>query len=494
MLRTGLGLSATNYAQSLATASENIKIFLKEWNPVEVFKEHAWAKLEADLESNVEPESFMKSLIKSVKTSGHEIEGLDFGVFKESLLHIAEIRTQNRVFRSMTEDQKLWTMANSGKTQTWTQTLPLTHLDNCLTNFEFRAIYRRRARIPVYTGAMKCSACKNLTADRYGDHTLRCENKIQRHNFVCARLKKILVTCGFKVLVEQGASIHDRTRPGDLLVQNWEPGVDMYIDVSVIDPTGQSWRPSLLSDGAGGAARCKEIQKRKYYSEQFNLLEKRNLFCPFIVEAQGGVGKAALQLIRTMLKKKKELSLRTTTRSVKESEVTGGEILKKIVFESQRQMARTLMDKSSREDHILSKIVESRMLVKQATRKAAKDLRNEEIKLRPATVLTPVLNFKRKSPIGGGKKNQEVSDQSKTTKEHPENKENSHYTKNNDELIIQEIPISKIPSRLLTSKMRDLSLKNAPENKSNIATPCKVRKRAQEDDCYQIESLKMKLD
>ena len=118
--------------------------------------------------------------------------------------------------------------------------MPLTHLDNCLTNFEFRAIYRRRARIPVYTGAMKCSACKNLTADRYGDHTLRCENKIQRHNFVCARLKKILVTCGFKVLVEQGASIHDKTRPGDLLVRNWKPGVDMYIDVSVIDPTGQS--------------------------------------------------------------------------------------------------------------------------------------------------------------------------------------------------------------------------------------------------------------
>ena len=57
-------------------------------------------------------------------------------------------------------------------------------------------------------------------------------------------------------------------------------------------------------------------------------------------------------------------------------------------------MARTLMDKSSREDHILSKIVESRMLIKQATRQAAKILRKEEIKLRPATVLAPVLNFK----------------------------------------------------------------------------------------------------
>ena len=55
-----------------------------------------------------------------------------------------------------------------------------------------------------------------------------------------ARLKKILETCGFKVLVEQGASIHDKTRPGDLLVRNWKPGVDIYIDVSVIDPTGEN--------------------------------------------------------------------------------------------------------------------------------------------------------------------------------------------------------------------------------------------------------------
>ena len=40
MLRTGLGLGATNYAQSLASASENMKKFLKDWSPIEVFKEN----------------------------------------------------------------------------------------------------------------------------------------------------------------------------------------------------------------------------------------------------------------------------------------------------------------------------------------------------------------------------------------------------------------------------------------------------------------------
>ena len=108
-----------------------------------------------------------------------------------------------------------------------------------------------------------------MTADPYGDHNLRCENKIERHNFVCARLKKALENCGYKVLVEQRANIHDKTRPGDLLIQNWKPGVDLYIDVAVIDPTGQNWVNDLQTGGPGEAAYKKEIEKRKYYNNQF---------------------------------------------------------------------------------------------------------------------------------------------------------------------------------------------------------------------------------
>ena len=112
MLRTGLGLSSTNYVQSLASASRNMKGFLKDWSPVEVFKENAWRKLEYDLEAAVEPEKFMESLLRKTSDKANEIEGLDFGVGNETLLHIAETRAQNRAFRTMTEDQKLWTMAN----------------------------------------------------------------------------------------------------------------------------------------------------------------------------------------------------------------------------------------------------------------------------------------------------------------------------------------------------------------------------------------------
>ena len=84
MLRTGLGLSAANYAQSLASASENMKVFLKDWNPIEVFKRNGWRKLEADLESNVEPLKFFESLLRRTSNKAYEIEGLNFGVSKES--------------------------------------------------------------------------------------------------------------------------------------------------------------------------------------------------------------------------------------------------------------------------------------------------------------------------------------------------------------------------------------------------------------------------
>ena len=100
-------------------------------------------------------------------TKNQEIEGIqNFQTNTNGLLKLAETRKQNSLFRKMTERQKVWTTANSGNTQGWTQTLPLSHLDNVLTNFEFRAIYRKRASLPVFTGAIKCANCENLTADQ----------------------------------------------------------------------------------------------------------------------------------------------------------------------------------------------------------------------------------------------------------------------------------------------------------------------------------------
>ena len=90
------------------------------------------------------------------------------------------------------------------------------------------------------------------------------------------------------------------------------------------------------------------------------------------------------------------MNLRNLSRSVKKQDVTRGEILKKIIFESQRQMARTLMDKTMREEHVLSKKAETRLIVEEASRKAKIALRSEDLKLKAATIMNPVPKLTKK--------------------------------------------------------------------------------------------------
>ena len=102
----------------------------------------------------IHPVQFINSLIAGTTTGINKIEGIErLETGKKSLLYVAETRAQNRVFENLSESQKLWVTANSGETQSWILLLPLTHMDNALTNYEFRAIFKRRARLPVYTGA-----------------------------------------------------------------------------------------------------------------------------------------------------------------------------------------------------------------------------------------------------------------------------------------------------------------------------------------------------
>ena len=152
-----------------------------------------------------------------------------------------------------------------------------------------------------------------------------------------------------------------------------------------------------MEHGPGKAAGLKGNEKRDYYNDHFNLVNKLHEFAPFVIETQGGVGTTALKIIKAILKRKKERNLRSTTFEVRENEVMGGEILKKVIFESQRQMARTLLDKTSREDHILPKKLETQMVIAEAPREAAKTFRSEKLKVKPATVLNlGTLNLNKK--------------------------------------------------------------------------------------------------
>ena len=188
-------------------------------------------------------------------------------------------------------------------------------------------------------------------------------------------------------------------------------------------------------------------------------MDKVNEFCPFIIEAQGAVRDAALKLIKTILMKKKELSLRAVTKTVKKNEVTRGEVLKKIIFESQRQMARTLIDKTTREEHTFSKKAESRMLINEASLKAAKTLRNEEFELRPSTIANPVVQnttlWSKTSVTDEYSSNPSVinPDRNMEVEDTPVSRPNKEKTDTRENRLKS---CKANPSKINTSNMRDL--------------------------------------
>ena len=100
--------------------------------------------------------------------------------------------------------------------------------------------------------------------------------------------------------MEQGAANHDQKRQADLLVQDWKPGVELYIDVAVIDPTGESHAEELAKHGVGAAATVYQKRKWKTYEDI------QGIFSPIIIEAQGGFGIEAKKIVRELEKRMKE--------------------------------------------------------------------------------------------------------------------------------------------------------------------------------------------
>ena len=88
-----------------------------------MFERDAWKPLEEELGSKVKPKQFIDSMIEKCFNEKAEIAGIvGFDAANKSLLKVTETIAQNRHFQSMKEWEKVWTIANSGETQSWTQT------------------------------------------------------------------------------------------------------------------------------------------------------------------------------------------------------------------------------------------------------------------------------------------------------------------------------------------------------------------------------------
>ena len=78
-----------------------MKKLAKLWKPIEVFKEDAWKTLANDINADIRPEEFIKTLIDKELTGKNTIEGIqEVGRGCNSLLWITETRTQKQHFEN----------------------------------------------------------------------------------------------------------------------------------------------------------------------------------------------------------------------------------------------------------------------------------------------------------------------------------------------------------------------------------------------------------
>ena len=114
-----------------------------------------------------------------------------------------------------------------------------------------------------------------------------------------AVLGKAFTDIGYTIGFEHGGGLTDDRKPGDIIVYNWLEGKHLLIDVAVTNPLATSYHPHLLAGGPGRTAKYRETRKRTKY---WDLDLTKFQFIPFVLEATGAFGPAALHLCKRLRK------------------------------------------------------------------------------------------------------------------------------------------------------------------------------------------------
>ena len=226
-----------------------------------------------------------------------------------SLAQRCEHACYERLLKSLSENDRLRLISNSGPTQTWVTALPLSWKNWNLSLEKWFIAARRRLGLDVRMKRIRCSNCRFHQIDLKGDHALRCSGKMglkMRHDALTSLLARALSQAGFRVKMEQSGGLLDQRRPGDVevedwvVINNWKKNKALSIDVAISDPTGDSHSEILRRDGVRAAASRYEDPKRKKYRDM------KGHFSPFVLEAQGGFGMEAKSLVRELERRRKK--------------------------------------------------------------------------------------------------------------------------------------------------------------------------------------------
>ena len=119
--------------------------------------------------------------------------------------------------------------------------------------------------------------------DIYGDHTISCSSYGQRHYKNNSLVNLVAEECSSHLISVRKEVSVDNTRPGDIVLRNWQNGRDLYLDFSVISSLCPSYR-NAASLKAGAAAAIRTDEKFVKY----RALSSNIWVSPVSVEALGG--------------------------------------------------------------------------------------------------------------------------------------------------------------------------------------------------------------
>jgi len=168
---------------------------------------------------------------------------------------------------------------------------------------EFLDALRLRLLIPIFNrdpAWIRACPCDQYVQgeDEYAYHALTCGrvlSNVWRHDSIKEALKNFLQACGKRdIALEVPAGNHPQLR---LDISYQEGSIVKYIDVSVVNPTARQYDRTVGEEMAPGhPATTQENEKTRKYTVHQTGISADN-FIPFVLEATGRLGPAAVKFI-----------------------------------------------------------------------------------------------------------------------------------------------------------------------------------------------------
>ncbi len=218
----------------------------------------------------------------------------------------------------------------------WLAALPSTALSQSIAPAHMHVLLRRRLGSPVFDADGTCVLC-GADSDRWGDHAIACPAggcRVARHHRVRAALARLAEAGGHRPTLEPvgllppkpdaddephpppsrsstvgqpPASVPRRARaaqgelrrPADVFIPVWWGGRPAAFDAAITSGTIPRRRVRAARDAVLLLREYEEF-KRSYLDTDAACKREGIEFCPFVLEADGGVGPSASGIVRKL--------------------------------------------------------------------------------------------------------------------------------------------------------------------------------------------------